>query len=79
MRSEGQWLSLPVDTWHSNRNYIEMKEQVKRMTVVNDPAERVVKDMQDFVSLTTDEQGEMRSSLLRADKEKKSANAEKWT
>ena len=56
MRSEGQLLSLPVDTWHSNRNYIEMKEQVKRMTVVNDPAERVVKDMQDFVSLTTDEE-----------------------
>jgi len=26
------------------------------MTVVNDPAERLVKDMQDFVSLTTDEE-----------------------
>jgi len=42
--------------WRSNQNYNDMQEKIKRMTVVNDPAERVVKDMQDIVSLTTDEE-----------------------
>ena len=56
MRSEGQWLTLPVHMWRSNQNYNDMQEKIKSMTVVNDPAERVVKDMQDFVSLTTDEE-----------------------
>ena len=56
MQSEGQWLTLPVHMWQSNQNYNEMQDRIKKMTVVNDPAERVVKDMQDFVSLTTDKE-----------------------
>ena len=56
MQSEGQWLTLPVHMWQSNQNCNEMQDRIKKMTVVNDPAERVVKDMQDFVSLTTDKE-----------------------
>ena len=35
-------------------DYVRMKERVDKISVVNDPAERVVKDIQEYVLLTND-------------------------
>ena len=54
MQSDGLWLEAPVENWRMDEDYVRMKERVEKITVVNDPAERVVKDIQEYVSLTHD-------------------------
>ena len=41
--AQTDWLHLPVAHWNHNRNYRRLSYVVKEMTVVNDPAERMVK------------------------------------
>ena len=36
--------------------YVKLKDDINKMQVVNDPAERAVKDIQDFVMLTHDKE-----------------------
>ena len=37
------WLSMPVQQWKKDPNYIEVEEVVTKLCVVNNPAERAVK------------------------------------
>jgi hypothetical protein len=54
MQSDGSWLEAPVESWPMDPDYVRMKERVDKISVVNDPAERVVKDIQEYVLLTND-------------------------
>jgi len=56
MQSDGLWLSTSVKDWHLSEDYMKMKGKVERMTVVNDLAERAVKDIQDCVGLCHDKE-----------------------
>ena len=52
MNSNGEWVLTPSNTWNQYKEYKQMKARLEKMNVVNDPAERVVKDIQDFVKTT---------------------------
>ena len=54
MQSDGSWLETPVENWQMDQDYVRMKERVDKIDVINDPAERVVKDIQEYVLLTND-------------------------
>ena len=54
MQSDGSWLETPVENWQMDQDYVRMKERVDKINVINDPAERVVKDIQEYVLLTND-------------------------
>ena len=43
------WLSRPAREWSSDGNYQAMAKYVKHLPVANDPAERSVKLIQDFL------------------------------
>ena len=49
------WLKLNVDQWPLISRYSVARDFFSSLTVVNDPAERGVKLVQDFVNSTTDE------------------------
>ena len=50
----GNWLQLPVDQWVFDNQYLDMKNTVNRIEVVNDAAERTVKDVQDYANAARD-------------------------
>lgn len=55
--STASWLATnPAPTWETNNSYMEMKEVVKTLKVVNDPAERGIKLCTDFLQMTRDHQ-----------------------
>ena len=54
IQSDGSWLGTPVESWNMDQDYVRMKERVDKINVVNDPAEREVKDIQEYVLLTKD-------------------------
>ena len=58
------WLKLEVSQWDLISGYRKFKDFVKFLTVVNDPAERGVKLIQDFVNQTSDEN--LRQDLILA-------------
>ena len=71
MNSNGEWVQTPSNTWHQYKKYKQMKARLETMNVVNDPAERVVKDIQDFIKTTNDQ--EHRDHAIRVgQKQKKS-------
>ena len=37
------WLSKPVEQWHEDQEYKKVEEVVKKLCIVNDPAEHAVK------------------------------------
>ena len=58
------WLKLEVWQWELISGFRKFKDFVKSLTVVNDPAERGVKLIQDFVNQTSDKT--LRQDLLLA-------------
>ena len=48
------WLMLPSDDWEQNDEYKKMKTLISSPSVVNDPAERGVKDVQDYANASRD-------------------------
>ena len=48
------WLALPIDQWPTDAGYQRFYEIVKIMYVVNDSAERAVKDVSDFADYSGD-------------------------
>lgn len=48
------WLSTPPNQWETNQEYKEMLEIVNNLAVVNDAAERGVKDIQDYANAARD-------------------------
>nr|XP_047144346.1 uncharacterized protein LOC124817922 [Hydra vulgaris] len=45
-----QWLKSPVETWNLNDYYLEFKQFVKNLEVVNDCSERSVKLVQELIN-----------------------------
>ena len=56
------WLLLPVEQWQDDGDYQQMASIVEKLAVVNDTAERSVKDIADFANAAHD--GEMRGKII---------------
>ena len=52
--TNGAWLTMPPDQWSTNQEYNDMRDIVTKLEVVNDVAERVVKDIQDYTDAARD-------------------------
>ena len=50
----GDWLQMPVRLWDTDNEYVSMKETVSHLEVVNDTAERGVKDIQEYANAARD-------------------------
>ena len=48
-----EWLKSPMHLWKDDPNYLEMKNYIKNLLVCNDPAERGVKMVSDFIDCLT--------------------------
>lgn len=48
--NDGGWLGLPPDQWEANAEFQQMASTLRNMAVVNDAAERGVKDVQDYAN-----------------------------
>ena len=66
-----EWLFLEVHQWPLMSSYRKFAEFVRMMMVVNDPAERGVKLIQDFVATSTDEDLRQARMLSASDQRKK--------
>ena len=56
------WLLLPLDQWEEDEDYQEMAKIIERLAVVNDTAERSVKDIEDYANAAHD--GEKRGNII---------------
>ena len=65
-----EWLLLEVHQWPLISGYRKFSEFVSELLVVNDPAERGVKLIQDFISTSTDE-GLRQARLISASEQRK--------
>ena len=52
--NNGAWLTMPPDQWSTNQEYNDMRDIVTKLEVVNDVAERGVKDIQDYADAARD-------------------------
>ena len=66
-----EWLQLAVHQWPLMSGFKKFSSLVKKLSVVNDPAERGVKLIQDFVNTTQDEEIHQWRMLSAADQRKK--------
>ena len=48
---DGQWLATPPHQWLEDQQYRDMMLVVENLAVVNDAAERGVKDIQDYAKV----------------------------
>ena len=48
------WLQDDPETWDANADYVHFKSFCQDMLVVNDAAERAVKDVQEYAHITRD-------------------------
>ena len=48
------WLSIPVDQWLADAGFKQFKQHASNTNVVNDSAERAVKDVTDFANHSHD-------------------------
>ena len=51
---EGDWLNLPPGQWDQSQEFNMMANIVKNIAVVNDAAERGVKDIQEYADAAQD-------------------------
>ena len=56
LSSEQEWMQAPVDVWEVFEDYRKLKEFVTTVSVTNDLAERGIKLMSDFISMSKDEE-----------------------
>ena len=56
------WLRLPVRVWSTDLEYVRIRDFLKDLQVVNDCAERCIKDINDYRNQTTD--AEYREDIL---------------
>ncbi len=52
--ANGVWLTQPPDQWDTDPEFQQMKEVVQNLAVVNDTAERGVKDVIDYANAARD-------------------------
>ena len=58
-----EWLNDSPEVWNSAKEYKDLETKMQKLTVVNDPAERVIKDIQDYFNLTSDK--DYREDIIR--------------
>ncbi|CAH1792089.1 unnamed protein product [Owenia fusiformis] len=56
------WLNLPINQWATHQGYITLAAIVHNLHVVNDAAERSVKDIQDYANAARD--GTVRARMI---------------
>ena len=56
LNANGVWLQMDVSDWESDAEYIRMKACLRDLKVVNDLAERCIKDIQEYADLAKDSQ-----------------------
>ena len=61
------WLALPPPQWITDERYRQMAQVMKSLSVVNDTAERCVKNVQDFANAARDGQHRGRIILVAND------------
>ena len=66
-----EWLDLDVHQWQLMSGFRKFSNFVRKLLVVNDPAERGVKLIQDFVSTSTDESLRQARMISASDQRKK--------
>ena len=49
-----QWLHQPVEEWNNNQDYATLKHMLNHLEVVNDGAERAIKDVTEYAHITHD-------------------------
>ena len=54
INADNGWLALPPAAWQGDPCYIQMASVVLNLSVVNDTADRCVKDVQDFANTARD-------------------------
>jgi hypothetical protein len=54
LQADGAWLENEPEVWNYDTEYQRMKECVKDLKVVNDLAERCIKDIQEYADLAND-------------------------
>lgn len=52
--NSGEWLNRPVEEWELDDEYIDMAMVISDLSVVNDTAERCVKDIEDYANMAHD-------------------------
>ncbi len=62
LESDGAWLALPPNQWPANQDYQSMASVVHHLQVVNDGAERSIKDIQEYADTARD--GRHRGEIL---------------
>ena len=56
MNAAGNWLQKNVNDWEDDDEYMRMKNCLQDLKVVNDIAERCIKDILDYADLAKDSQ-----------------------
>lgn len=54
LHAAGAWLGQSVDEWDNNDEYMKIKTCLQDLKVVNDLAERCIKDIQEYADLAKD-------------------------
>ena len=62
--ANGGWLRMPVEQWENDQEFQEMKSIVAKVEVVNDCAERCIKDIQEFANASRSEDQRRRIILV---------------
>ena len=77
LESRAEWLGDDLDTWHDNDDYIRCQLLCLDMEVVNDAAERALKDVTDTAQLTRDPAHRDTIIIVRSDHRGRVANLRK--
>ena len=59
---DGAWLRLPVCEWNDSQDYKAMSAVISDLAVVNDTAERSIKDVEEFANYARD--GDKRGKII---------------
>ena len=54
LNANGEWLEDDVEDWQDNEEYVRMKHLLMDLKVVNDLAERCVKDVEEYANASKD-------------------------
>ncbi len=52
--SNGTWLALPPNQWEHDADFMRMYDVVRQLSVVNDAAERAIKDITEYANVAKD-------------------------
>ena len=62
LENNGSWLNEPPAEWNLNEEYVDMKSIISSLSVVNDTAERGIKDIEDYANSAKD--GQERDQII---------------